>query len=308
MKRALCFCAAISSALQFLNISYILGLECISVSLSNAAFQLQTVFTIGLSSCLLKDEVVLSTKLGVFLSALGVAMVVLPPLFQNENVLSSAQQCFSKSKPVPSGVLATIFSAAIGAGYLVSWRVLYEKRNEVKSEPIRPLAGFIDTHITLCLIGLCNLLLCWPILFALDWLGFETIQFPPTLGHWWILHWNGLIEYAFDVSCAAAIYMTSPVVTAVVAPLNIPLALVVDDLINGTKESSHKKFQGWMWVGSSILLAGIVVLETKPNVSKFCGNRHDKEVDREETAKLVRIKSNQSAYVHMYTMHMNGET
>ena len=278
MKRALCFCAAISSALQFLNISYILGLECISVSLSNAAFQLQTVFTIGLSSCLLKDEVVLSTKLGVFLSALGVATVVLPPLFQNENVLSSAQQCFSKSKPVPSGVLATIFSAAIGAGYLVSWRVLYEKRNEVKSEPIRPLAGFIDTHITLCLIGLYNLLLCWPILFALDWLGFETIQFPPTLGHWWILHWNGLIEYAFDVSCAAAIYE------------------LVHDI------------SGWMWVGSSILLAGIVVLETKPNVSKFCGNRHDKEVDREETAKLVRIKSNQSAYVHMYTMHMNGET
>jgi len=290
LKGAVLACAAISYALQFLNITYIIGVECISVSLSNAIYQLQTVFTVGLSACLLSDKFTKAHVVGVAVSTLGVAMVVLPPLFWGDGDSTEYagqdqyKSCPSKKAPIFFGMAMTTFSAAIGGAYLVSWRVFDEKRRDPATKEGR-LEGFVNTHMTLSVIGLCNLVLGWPLLPALHWLGFEFMLLPPTRGHWWVLNWNGMIEYAFDASCAAAIYITSPVVTAIVAPLTIPLSLAVDKLIYDNADVLTAGNSAWMWLGISVILAGVIILETKPNFQN--GSLSDRRCKNAESTPLI---------------------
>jgi hypothetical protein len=87
------------------------------------------------------------------------------------------------------------------------------------------LEGFVDAYMTLAMIVCCNFLLGWPILFFGHFRRWESFVLPPTTHHWWILNWNGLVEYSFHASCAVDIYMTSPLVTSIMAPLTIPCFL-----------------------------------------------------------------------------------
>lgn len=285
LKRAIASCAVISYLLLALNILLVIGLECISVSLSNAMYQLQTVFTVGLSVWLLQDRFVLPQALGIFLSVVGVAMIVLPPLLWNkpnesEDSLPSTQYqtCPIRSAPpLVVGTIATLVSAAIGGIYLVSWRVLWETKEGTSESATHPvhetrLEGFVDAHMTLAMIGGCNFLLGWPILFFSHWLGWEFFELPPTTHHWWILNWNGLIEYAFDASCAVAIYMTSPLVTSITAPLTIPLSLVIDRMLYPSANSTSIASEGGIWggMGVIVILLGVLLLETQPNLNKSC--------------------------------------
>jgi drug/metabolite transporter (DMT)-like permease len=258
LTQAVLACAVISYTLQVLNILYIIGLECIPFSLSNAIYQLQTIFTVGVSVCLLKDKFVLSEAVGILVSVVGVAWIVLPPLLEEEPQ-PQPTTCSSQSAPMVIGILATLGSAAIGGAYLVAWRVFDEKRNS--ASPLGRLEGLVDTQMTLVMIGLCNLVLGWPILPLAQWMGFEDFELP---GSWWMLHWNGMIEYAYDASCAVAIYMTSPVVVTIVSPLAIPLSLVADQLLYST---SAVKPGVSTWMGVIIILIGAVLMETKPDLT-----------------------------------------
>ena len=311
LKQAVASCAVISYLLLALNILLVIGLEHISVSLSNAMYQLQTVFTVGLSVWLLQDRFVLPQALGILLSVVGVAMIVLPPLLRNnpnENEDSSSstqyQTCPIRSAPpLVVGTIATLVSAAIGGIYLVSWRVLWEKKegtSESANHPVHEtrLEGFVDAHMTLAMIGGCNFLLGWPILFFAHWLGWESFLLPPTTYHWWILNWNGLIEYAFDASCAVAIYMTSPLVTSITAPLTIPLSLITDRMLYPSANSSSIASEGdvWGWLGVVVILLGVVLLETQPSLTKSCWYccRYRKserkiKMDDEEREELVEV-------------------
>jgi drug/metabolite transporter (DMT)-like permease len=309
LKRAVASCSVISYLLLALNILLVIGLECMSVSLSNAMYQLQTVFAVGLSVWLVKDRFVLSQALGMFLSTAGVAMIVLPPLLSNnsndgEDLLSPPTQhqtCPIRSAPpLVVGTIATLASAAIGGIYLVSWRVLWEKKegtSESANHPVHEtrLEGFVDAHMTLAMIGGCNFLLGWPILFLAHFLDLESFELPPTACHWWILNWNGLVECSFDTSCAVTIYMTSPLVTPITAPLTIPLSLMTDQMLCPSSNSTKTASEGgaWGWLGAVVILLGVVLLETKPNLAKssrWCWNRkleRKKKWDDEEQQRLL---------------------
>jgi len=330
-KNAVLVCTLISCMLLVLNFLYIVGLDCVSVSLSNAVYQLQTPFTIGLSVYFLKDTFVASEAVGIILSLVGVALIVLPPLVgvtnnddrdddhHNERCPFFQQQEWSS--PTLVGILATLGSAAIGSAYLVSWRVLSETKSldhnynsvtdlvDNNSPPPRPsrLEGFVDTHMTLAMIGFCNLILGWPFLILMDQLGLEALEMPPAMGtitsttslasssyndyydfyyyYDWglLLNANGLMEYAFDASCAVAIYMTSPVATSIIAPLTIPLSMAMDHLLyrvedgNGNNtthlllESSSGSEAHWSAltvVGVVVILVGVVLLEVKPDLPR----------------------------------------
>lgn len=345
-KNAVFACAIISYMLLVLNFLFIVGLECVSVSLSNAIYQLQTPFTVGLSVCVLKDTFILSEALGIFLSLVGVALIVLPPLVvvtnsntggSQDNVTHDQCTFFQQqewSSPTLIGILATLGSAVIGSLYLVSWRIFSETKSRRNhntnydstnddvglinnaSPPLGSrLEGFVDTHMTLATIGLCNLLLGWPFLILMDRLGLERLEMPPIMPllavvtnattssssvvspyddqlldfdyyyDWGILlNANGLVEYAFDASCAVAIYMTSPVATSVIAPLTIPLSIVMDHMFYGGEgenadnivqssmvESSSGNEAQWSTltvVGVMAILVGVVLLEVKPDLNK----------------------------------------
>jgi hypothetical protein len=239
-------------------------------------------------------------------------MIVLPPLLWNhphesQDSLSSPPQ--HQTCPIPSapplvvGNIATLVSAAIGGIYLVSWRVLWERKegsSESANHPVHEtrLEGFVDAHMTLAMIGSCNFLLGWPILFFAHWLGWESFELPPTTYHWWILNWNGLIEYSFDASCAVAIYMTSPLVTSIIAPLTIPLSLVTDRMLYPSSDITSMASEGgvWGWLGVVVILVGVALLETKPRLTKACWyccrhrkSERKKKMDNEEREGLVEV-------------------
>ena len=290
LRKAVLACAVISQTLTLLNVLLIFGLECISVGLSNAVYQLQIVFSVGLSVCLLKDRFGPSEVVGVLVSVTGIALIAFPPLAWDEHVendgLTGADRrrlmCPSLSHPTQVGIAATVASAAIGGTYLVLWRAFDEIRRsdstasrstsathfEQSPPPGERLEGLIDTHMTLAVIGICNMVLGWPVPLLAHWMGSEISQLlPPTLSHWRILHLNGLVEFSFDASCAIAIYLTSPVTVAIVSPLTIPLSLLADQALydSAPKAPTEKVL---MLMGVLITLLGVMILEAKPDMSR----------------------------------------
>ena len=137
--------------------------------------------------------------------------------------------------------------------------------------------GLIKTFATLGVMGICNILLGWPVLLLLHWSGIETIDLKPIPNLWKALTINSLIETLFDTSCAVAIYMTSPVVTSIVAPLTIPISFFWDvwfrrtaddghDAVNSSSSSSSINNEN-LWLvllGSVLIVIGVVRIEIKP--------------------------------------------
>lgn len=302
LVKAILSCTVISYLLQILNVLLIMSLGCISVSLSNALYQLQAIFTLGLSVGLLKDDWVQAQAMGAVISFVGVALIVLPPLLwsagddddsvavainnkeidtttnsSGDSLSSPGDFCWSSSHPLLGGSLTTVLSAAIGGFYLVYWRIFDEQRHG-QTIVLNKQEGWIDTHMTLAVIGGSNLFLGWPSLLVAHYTGFEPFQWPSTSSLWWMLTLNGCIEYCFDASCAVAIYYTSPVMVALVSPLTIPIAMMADSIIlrycntnNEIENSSNSVIAGGLeggslvtWCGVLVLIAGVVLMELKP--------------------------------------------
>eukprot|EP00529_Nitzschia_sp_RCC80_P027047 CAMPEP_0113499702 /NCGR_PEP_ID=MMETSP0014_2-20120614/31894_1 /TAXON_ID=2857 /ORGANISM="Nitzschia sp." /LENGTH=287 /DNA_ID=CAMNT_0000393905 /DNA_START=78 /DNA_END=941 /DNA_ORIENTATION=- /assembly_acc=CAM_ASM_000159 len=135
--------------------------------------------------------------------------------------------------------------------------------------------GLINTFATLGVMGFFNILFGWPVLLLLHWSSIETIDLKPIPKLWKVLMINSLIETLFDTSCAVAIYMTSPVVTSIAAPLTIPISFFWDvlfrrpddhDAVNNSSSSNNDNF--WLvLLGSILIVIGVVRIEMKPTTS-----------------------------------------
>ena len=64
--------------------TWIVGLTYISVSASNALYQLQCVFAVGFSVVFLREEMTDNRKLGCAIAGAGICAVVLPPFFMGD--------------------------------------------------------------------------------------------------------------------------------------------------------------------------------------------------------------------------------
>ena len=277
IHRALLYCAFIAYMLMSLNVFNVLGLQCISISLSNAVYQLQTPITLALSVCCVqqKREWVAAEKFGILISVTGILAIVLPPLMTSDGgsdeeephtsqcVVSSSHYLTSVS-PTTAGVLFSIASATIGGAYLVFWGMFSEHKDLIRPATAGSIE-FLDTHTTLAAIGFCNLVVGWPILIVLHCMGLETFELPSTGKAWGLLLLNGLVEYAFDSSCAMAIYATSPITVAVVAPLTILLSVLVDEYFYGVSIVTTQ--HPWLsWLGALAIICGTIMLEVKPKL------------------------------------------
>ena len=101
-------------------------------------------------------------------------------------------------------------------------------------------------------------------------LGWERFRWPVAEWRYYLVA-NGIVEYLFDASCAVAIYMTSPVVVAVVSPLTIPLSMLLVDqpisespLTRANPSSESTKLILLSWAGVVVIMIGIYIMETKP--------------------------------------------
>jgi drug/metabolite transporter (DMT)-like permease len=256
LKRMCIHCLVFLYAMIFLNVLWIVGLNTMSVATSNAVYQLQVPTTVALSTWLLKSRVDLQKFLGILVSVAGVCMIVIPPLLTTAANESQDSQD-SQDTPHQSlqnacfGILVTFLSAMISAGYQVMWKlVIYQKGDMTRMQ------GLMDSLTTLGVMGVLNLTLGWPILVLLHVTGMETFETPESY-MWPILVLNALMEFTFDSSQVLAIFLYSPVITAVTAPLKIPISFVWDHLQNGTPLEV-----GWCgWLGSMLVLAGVVGME-----------------------------------------------
>jgi len=160
--------------------------------------------------------------------------------------------------------MAILISAALWGLFQVVWRLLSESRHlGGSSYSVSRLGILVDTMTTLGMVGLCNLLFAWPLLCLFHWNEFEVFELPPR-SHLWLLLFNALAEVAFDTSCAIAIYVTSPVMTSITAPLTIPISLVAEKILYGTSSEAFGGVSGWS--GAIIILLGVVLMETKPKL------------------------------------------
>ena len=249
--------------LIILNILWVYGLVNISVATANAVNQTQTGMTVALCVCVLGDRFVYSEGIGILISLVGVFFIVLPPLFDTTD---EAVQDGSKMFGVVSSVISSFFWAI----YQLSWRVLSEAKNR---EALTRLEGFMDTLATLSVMGVCNVFFGWTFVVIFHLTGIETFEKPTER---WALTLNGLVEYAFDVSCSFAIFLTSPVVTAMTAPLTIPISFVWDSLMYNEPLNV-----GPMDVfGVCLVLLGVALVELKPRIFS-CNNICNREVERE---------------------------
>lgn len=233
--------------LIILNILWVYGLVNISVAAANAVNQTQTAITVALSVLVLGDRFLFSEGLGVFISLFGVFLIVVPPLFDpTDETVQDGSQMF--------GVVTSIVSSGFWAIYQLSWRILSEAKHR---DELTRLEGLVDTLATLSVMGLCNLLVGWPFVVIFHWTGLETYQHPTER---WALTLNGLVEYSFDVSCSFAIFLTSPVVTAITAPLTIPISFVWDSVMYNEPMNV-----GFIDVcGVFFILIGVCMVELKP--------------------------------------------
>lgn len=237
-----------------LNMLWIVGLGHISVTVSNAVYQLQAAVTVGLSVWCLGSRFTEAEGVGIFISLVGVVLIVVPPL-----VDEAADEADGNNNDVVLGIVATLLSAVIWAVYQIAWRVIAKDKPEMTR-----VEGLMDTVATLGVMGICNFCLGWPVLLVVHFMGIERFDFPswnliPSLTR------NGLIEYAFDNSLAVAIFLTSPIVTAMTAPLTIPIALVWDHFLHG----SPFQVGDYDWIGSLLVLVGVVWMELKISLSCF---------------------------------------
>jgi hypothetical protein len=153
--------------------------------------------------------------------------------------------------------------------------------------------GLINTFVTLGVMGVCNILFGWPVLLLLHWLGIERIDLEPIPQMWKLLTMNSLIEALFDTSCAVAIYMTSPVITSITAPLTIPISVAWDIYFRTVRHSSHNESitttvgastsitdedatnNVWLiLVGSILIVVGVVRIEMTAPSSSSQPHRH----------------------------------
>jgi solute carrier family 35 protein F5 len=246
--------------LAALNILWIIGLDNISASASNAVYQLQTGVTIALSVWVLGDRFVARSQgLGILLSISGVGLVVGPPLFEDNHRLHEGNPIL--------GISATLGSALFWGIYQVCWRVWTESRNRPQcSGP----EGLMDTLATLSVMGFCNFFLAWPILPLLDWTGFEKFEMPT---EWIALLANSLLCLLFNVCCATAILLTSPVIVSIVAPLTIPISFVWDHVLY----NSPVNVGVLAWIGCIFIMMGATLLEAKAEEQHH--TEHNKETD-----------------------------
>ena len=256
-------CIGLSFLLTAAHILYVIGLQKISVASSNAAYQVQAACTLSLSVLVFGGHFQTMEIIGIFLSLLGIAAIVIPPLFLVADTSSNANSTTNNNnKDALIGTVSTIASAALWGFYQVAWRALYERKTTKQRTQ-----ATADTIFTLAVIGLANLCVGWTVLPLLDWIGFETFQ-PPPASMAGVLTVNAMIEYAFNVLCVIAIHMTSPVVTSLTAPLTIPLSWWSDSLLYQTPISTTSG-GGWGLLGAGLVVVGVSLMELKPQKVTF---------------------------------------
>ncbi|KZZ98355.1 vacuolar membrane protein [Moelleriella libera RCEF 2490] len=115
----------------------------------------------------------------------------------------------------------------------------------------------VDMRLFFGLVGLCNLVLLWPLFFVLHWTNVEPFEMPHTGKIWAVIIVNSIASFVSDISWALAMLLTSPLVVTVGLSLTIPLSLV-GEIIQYGQYSSFV-----YWIGAAVVFASFVFINNE---------------------------------------------
>ncbi|KAF1994322.1 hypothetical protein P154DRAFT_32601 [Amniculicola lignicola CBS 123094] len=104
------------------------------------------------------------------------------------------------------------------------------------------------------LVGISNVVLLWPGLVILHFMGIEPFQLPPTNRILTIVLVNSASSLVSDYCWAYAMLLTSPLIVTVGLSLTIPLSLVGQMVLDSQYSSA------WYWVGAAVVCAAFIFI------------------------------------------------
>ena len=199
------------------NYSFHLSLREATVASNSVLSNTSSLWTMLLCVICFGETVNVHKVLSIFLTLGGVLLVALSPPYLEADESSTA--------PVEStrGAILALISAMCYAVYTVVLRAY------VKDHIIMPVFfGFVGVVVLVCGV---------PLLFMMDFFGFEQFSFPrkEVMGY---LLLNALVGTNIsDVMWARAVVLTSPVVATLALSLTIPIGMLSDVVLNGASYS-----------------------------------------------------------------------
>lgn len=129
-----------------------------------------------------------------------------------------------KDPTTPSnGLLGNIFSLLSAALYGIYTTLVKVKVGDETR---------INTKLFFGFVGLWNIVLLWPVLVILNYMGWEPFGLPSSSKIWWLLILNSASTLVSDFFWILAMLMTSPLVVTVGLSATIPLSMIGDMALN----------------------------------------------------------------------------
>jgi len=201
---------------------------------------------------------------GVFGSLIGVILISGVDLGADTNtnhdgpaaVVVRSLQSFFSSRAVDTfpdkspaelalGDALALFSAIFYGVYTIAL-----KKTTVKARP-----RSLNMPLFFGLVGVCNMVLLFPLFPILHFSGLERFALPPTQRVWTILLVNGVSSLCSDICWAYAMVLTSPLLVTVGLSLTIPLSLVGEMVLQG-------HYEGWVyWLGAAVVVGSFLFVD-----------------------------------------------
>ncbi|KAL9547649.1 hypothetical protein MBANPS3_006067 [Mucor bainieri] len=223
-----------------------------TVGSSTILASMSGLFTLGIGAIFKVEKMNLIKILAVFVSLIGVSLVSYSDHLSggddiNDNdPLLADQGHYLSSIPAP---LIGDFLALLGAIFYGCYTTLLKLR--IGSE------DRIDMSLFFGFVGAFNVLLLWPMIPLLNYIGLETFQLPMNATLWVIILLNAFIgTFLSDYLWLLSMLMTSPLVVTLGISLTIPLALIGDIVFKGFMPGVKYT------IGALLVVAGFLAVNT----------------------------------------------
>ncbi|KAI9245070.1 thiamine-repressible mitochondrial transport protein THI74 [Sporodiniella umbellata] len=218
----------------FGNLATNTSLAYTTVGSSTILSSMSGLFTLGIGALAHVEKINTVKFMAVLVSFIGVLLI-------------SYLDHTNTSLPSASNPLLGDALALIGAVFYGCYTILlkYKIGNEER----------IDMSLFFGFVGAFNIVLLWPIIPLLSYLGLESFQLPTNATLWVVVFLNAFVgTFLSDYLWLLSMLMTSPLVVTLGISLMTPLALLGDTLLKGIVPS----FQ--YFVSTSLVLFGFFVV------------------------------------------------
>ncbi|KAI9486038.1 MAG: hypothetical protein EXX96DRAFT_472098 [Benjaminiella poitrasii] len=241
----------------FANYTTNASLAYTSVGSSTILSSMSGLFTLGIGALFKVEKMNKIKFIAVIISLLGVSLVS----YSDNHDPLSRDEGYS---PVPLiGDILALLGAIFYGGYttLLKLRIGNEDR--------------IDMSLFFGFVGAFNVLLLWPIIPILHFIGLETFSVPMNATLWTVILLNAFIgTFLSDYLWLLAMLMTSPLVVTLGISLTIPLALTGDILFKSFLPGINYA------IGALLVIAGFLAVNTD-------ALHESKERTQEETLRAI---------------------